>query len=75
MGGWGGWGAKGRFLRTFDWKSSHCVSIEVHKQPKFTCQADMITSSSLTPSVALLVHPSGIAHFIVDCHEYTGSQK
>ena len=29
VGGGGGWGAKGGFLRTFDWKSSHCVSIEV----------------------------------------------
>ena len=36
-------------------KLSHCVSIEVHKQPQFTClaMADMVTDSSLTPSVAL----------------------
>ena len=68
----GRWGAKGRYLHTFDWKSSHCVFIEV---PQFTCQADIVTGSSLTPSVALLVHPSGTAHSIVDCHEYIGLQK
>ena len=71
----GRWGAKGRFFHTFDWKSSHCVSTEAHKHPQFTCQADTVTSRSLTPSVALLVHPSGIEHSIVDCHEFTGSQK
>ena len=61
-----GWGAKGGFLHTFDQNSSHFVPIEVHKQPQFTCQADTVTGSSLTPSVALLVHPSGTAHSIVD---------
>ena len=40
-----------------------------------TCQADTVTDSSLTPSVALLVHPSGTVHSIVGCHEFTGSQK
>ena len=72
MGGGGGWGAKGGFFHTFDWKY---VSIEVHKQPKFTCQADTAISSSLTPSVALLVRHRGTAHSIVECHEFTGSQK
>ena len=71
-GWWGGWGAEDGFFHTFDWKSSHCVFIEVHKQPQFTYPADTITSSSLTPSVALLVCPSGTAHSIVDCHEFTG---
>ena len=33
-----------------------------NKQSQFTCQADTVTGSSLTPSVALLVHPSGTAH-------------
>ena len=65
----------GGLFHTFDWKSSHCVSIEVHKQPQFTCQADTVIGNSLTPSVALLVHPSGTAHSIVDCQEFTGSQK
>ena len=73
--GVGGWGAESGYLHTFDLKSSHCVFIEVLKQPQFTCQADMVTDSSLTPSLALLVHPSGTAHSIVDCHEFTGSQK
>ena len=33
----------------------------MHKQPQFTCQADTVTNSSLTPSVAipLSVHPGG----------------
>ena len=75
MGGGGRLGAESGFFHTFDWKSSHCVSIEVHKQPQFTCQANMVTGSSLTPSVVLLVHPSGTIHYIVDCHEFTGSQK
>ena len=35
----------------------------------------MVTDSSLTPSVALLVHPSRTVHSIVDCHEFTWSQK
>ena len=49
--------------------------IEVHKQPQFTCQVDTVAGSSLTPSVALLVYPSGTAHSIVDCHEFTESKK
>ena len=57
-------------------ENSHCVFIEVHKQPQFTCQADTVTGSSLTPSVVLLVCPSGTAHSIVDCYiELTMSQK
>ena len=59
VGGGGGWGAESGFFH-------HCVSIEAHKQPKFTCQADTVTGSSLKPSIALLVHPSGTAHSIVD---------
>ena len=51
------------------------VFTEVHKQPQLTCLADTVTSSSLTPSVALLVHPSGTTHSIVYCHEFTESQK
>ena len=35
----------------------------------------MVANSSLTPIVALLVHPRGTTHSIVDCHEFTGSQK
>ena len=73
VGDGGGWGAKGRFFHTFEHKSSHCVFIEVHRQPQFTCQADVVTDSSLTPSVALLVCPRGTTHSIVNCHEFTGS--
>ena len=75
VGGGGKWGAKGGFFHTFEQKSSHCVFIEVHRQPQFTCQAGTVADSSLTPSVALLVHPRGTTQSIVDCYEFTGSQK
>jgi len=52
-------------------KSSHCVSIEVNKQPRLTCQPDITAKSSLTLNIALLVHPSSIIHSIVDCYEFT----
>ena len=52
-----------------------CVFIEVHKQARFICQADMVADSSLTPSVALLVCPRGTIHSIVDYHGFTGLQK
>ena len=74
-GGWGAWGAVGGFFHTSEQKRSHCVFIEVHRQPQFTCQAGMVADSSLTPSVALLVCPKGTTHFIVDCHGFTGSQE
>ena len=72
-----GWGAKSGLFNTFEMKSSsvHCLFIEVYKYPQFTCQADTVADSSLTPSVALLVRPNDAAHSIVDHHEFTGSQK
>ena len=71
----GDWGAKSGFFHKFEQKSSPCVLIKVHKQPQFTCQADTVADTSLTPSLILIVHPSGAVHSIVDCHEFTGSQK
>ena len=68
----GGWGAVGGFFHTFEQKSSHCVFIEVHRQPQFICQAGMVADGSLIPSVALLVRPRGTTHSIEDCHEFTG---
>ena len=56
-------------------KAAIVCLLKCTKQLQFTCQADTVTGSSLTPSVALLVHPSGTAHSIVDCHEYIGLQK
>ena len=46
--------AKGEFFHTLEQISSHCMFIEIHKQPQlqFTCQADKVADSSLTPSVA-----------------------
>ena len=69
-----GW-VKGRFFHTFELKSSYCVFTEVHKQPQFTCQADTVAGSSLTPIVTLLIHPSGTANSIVDCHEFNRITK
>ena len=68
-------GAKGRFFHGFEQKCSDCVFIEVHNQPQFTCQADTVADCSLTSNVALLVHPIGTIHSIVDCYEFTVSQK
>ena len=73
--GLGGWGVEGGFFHTFEQKSSHCVFIEVHRQPQFTCQAGTVAGSSLTPSAALLVHLRGTTHSTVDYYEFTGSQK
>ena len=70
-----GWEPKVGSYIYFNKKSSHCVFIEVHKQPQFTCKADMVADSSLIASVALLVYPSGTVLSIVDCHEFRGSQK
>ena len=70
-----GWkmGSQREVLPTLEQKRSHSVLIEEHKQPQFTCQADTIANSSLTPSVALLVHPSGTVHSIVNHHAFKGS--
>ena len=69
VGGGSGWGAEGGFFYIFEQKSSHCVFIKVHRQPQFTCQAGTVADSSLTPSVAILVHPRGTTRSIVDCHD------
>ena len=62
VGSGGRWGADGGFFHIFEQKSSHCVFIEVHRQPQFTGQANTVADSSLMPSVALLVHPRGTTH-------------
>ena len=50
---------------------SRCVFNEAQKQPQCTRQDKTVAGSSLTPHAALLVHPSGTIHPIVDCHEFT----
>ena len=60
---------------TLEQKGSHCVLIEVQKQPQCTCQAETVSETSLTPSIALLVHPRDIVYSIVDCYELIRSQK
>ena len=46
-------------FRLFDSKvlCSHCVFIEVHRQPQFPYTGDTVTDSSLKPSVALISAP------------------
>ena len=47
-----------------------CERVKVHKQPQFTFQAETVADSSLTPNVALLVHPKGSLYSTVDCDEF-----
>ena len=46
-------GAEGGFFHILEQKSSHCVFMEVQKEEKCTCHAEMVAGSSFTPSVAL----------------------
>ena len=62
--GGGGLGAVGGLFHTFEQKSSHCVFIEVHRHPQFTCQAGTVADGSLIPNVAVLVHPRGTTRSI-----------
>ena len=54
---------------------SRCVFNKAQIQPRYTCQDKMVAGSSLTPHAALLVCPSGTIHPVVDCHEFTWSDK
>ena len=51
------------------------VLSKAKKQPQCTCQARTVVGSSLTSHAALLVHPSGTIQPVVDCHEFTESEK
>ena len=53
---------KGRIFHTLEQKSSHCVLVEVQKGARCTCYTEMIFNSSFSPTIALLVHPSGTVH-------------
>ena len=83
MGGWEGggvgvggrWEAKGGLNHPLAQGRSCCVFNKAQKQPQCTCQDKTVIGSSLTPHVALLVCPSGTIHPIVDCHEFTRSDK
>ena len=54
---------------------SRCVLTKAQKQPQCTCQDKTVVGSSSTPHAALLVHPSGTIHPVVDCHEFTWLDK
>ena len=49
--------------------------IDVYKWPHCTIKAETVVDYSLTAIVALLVHPSGTIHLIVDFLKTTSSQK
>ena len=71
----GGWEAEGGLYHPLVQGQSHCALNEAQKQPQCTCQAKTVVGSSLTPCAALLVLPIGTVHPVVDCHEFTGSEK
>ena len=75
MGVGGGWEAKGGLNHPLAQGKSRCVFNKAQKQPQCTCQDKTVAGSSLTPHAALLVHPSGTIRPIVDCHEFTWSDK
>ena len=58
-------------------RAMHCVFSKAHaeKQPQCICQAWTVVGSSLTPHAALLVRPSGTIQPVVDCHEFTWSER
>ena len=77
MGGWegGGWKAEGGLNHSLAQGKSLCVFSKTQKQPQCTCRDKTVVGSSLTPHAALLVRPSGTIHPVVDCHEFTWSDK
>ena len=75
MGIGGGWEAKGGLNHSLAQGKSRCLFNKAQKQPQCTCQDKTVAGSSLTPHAALLVGPSGTIHPIVDCHEFTWSDK
>ena len=75
MGVEGGWEAEGGLNHPLAQGKSRCVFTKAQKQPQCTCQDKTVVGSSLTPHAALLVHPSGTIHPVVDCHEFTWLDK
>ena len=71
----GGWEAEGRLNHPLAQGNSRCVFNKAQKQPQCTCQDKTVVGRSLTPHAALLVCPSGTIHPVVDCHEFTRSDK
>ena len=71
----GGWEAEGRLNHPLAQEKSRYVFNKAQKQPQCTCQDKTVVGSSLTPHAALLVHPSGTIHPVVDHHKFTWSDK
>ena len=71
----GGWEAKSRLNHPLAQRKCHCVFSKAQKQPQCTYRNKMVAGSSLTPHAALLVHPSGTIHPVVDRHEFIWSDK
>ena len=75
MGVGGGWEAEGGLNHPPAQRKSHCVFNKAQKQPQCTCQDKTVAGSSLTPHAALLVHPSGTIHPVVDRYDFTWSDR
>ena len=75
MGIGGEWEAEGGLNHPLAQRKIRCVFNKAQKQPQCTCQDIAVAGNSLTPHAALLVHPSGITHPVVDCHEFTWLYK
>ena len=75
MGVDGGWEAEGGLNHSLAQGKNCCVFNKAQKQPQCTCQDKTVIGNSLTPHAALLVHPSGTIHPVMDCHEFTWSDK
>ena len=71
----GRWEAEGGLNHPLAQGKSRCVFNKAQKQPQCTCQDKTVVGSSLTSHAALLVRPSGTIHPVVDCHEFTRSDK
>ena len=69
MGDGGGWEAENGLNHPLTQGKSCCVFNKAQKQPQCTCQDKTVAGSSLTPHTALLVHPSGTIHPVVDRHD------
>ena len=69
MGSGGVWSADGWFFHTFEQKAAIVCSLKcTNSHISLSDQADSVVDSSLTPIVALLMHPGGTAHSTVDYH-------
>ena len=73
---WGGWEAEGGLNHPLAQGKSRCVFNKAQNSHSVATRQDKtVAGSSLTPHAVLLVCPSGTIHPVVDCHEFTWSDK